>query len=223
MIKAVYFDMDGVLTDSLIAHLKWARRLAGDMGVKIGVPSPEDFKTRVRELSLKISPMEHFLLALGFEECAGGASEIYEREFCDERVDLFPGIEPMLRDLCDRVPLGVITANTRRAMESALSPVLELFGDDSWSTWCKDDGGVCSGSKAGALVASAAALEIEPQELVYVGDQSSDMRAADEAGCPFVGVTYGWGFERQDRTSDLRLVESVGGLGRALRSLLKPA
>jgi phosphoglycolate phosphatase-like HAD superfamily hydrolase len=44
-----------------------------------------------------------------------------------------------------------------------------------------------------SLLAAASCLAVAPGHMAYVGDTHFDMRAANAAGCPCLGVTLGYG------------------------------
>src|SRR5262245_46624750 len=68
MMRAVNFDFDGVLVDSLPAHLRYCRRIAQDFRLPIEIPPPDEFKDRVIRTGMVISPMVHFFRAVGFPD-----------------------------------------------------------------------------------------------------------------------------------------------------------
>ena len=191
-LKAVFFDVDGVLLDSLPQHLKIAGDKSRQYGLSISIPGPDQFRAMIAAGAV-VSPMVEFFLALGFSKKDAEVSVAdYEREFQkDYRPPAFPGIDSALDDISAAgLKIGLVTANVRANTEPALGVSFRhfdrrlLFFRDSYDpprskTWCLAEG--------------ARILGCSPSECIYIGDQPADIEAASQAGCRFLGVTYGWG------------------------------
>jgi phosphoglycolate phosphatase len=203
--RAVFFDVDGVLVDSLPQHLQMCHDKAVEFGLKLRIPSVDEFRQLVRR-GTKVSPMRYFFIAVGFpEDLAARAVADYEREFIQRyRPKMFPGADKMLNTLLPpQVPagqkLGHLTSNTRANVVPVLGNAMRYFDErclfffDQYSepkrkSWCLAEGG--------------RSLGLEPKACVYVGDQPADAIAAHEAGVRFLGVTYGWGISEDDKQYD---------------------
>ena len=61
-LRAVFFDVDGVLIDSLPQHLQICRDKAREFGLRLKIPNVDEFRELVRR-GIKVSPMRHFFLA----------------------------------------------------------------------------------------------------------------------------------------------------------------
>src|ERR1700691_3217345 len=66
-LKAIIFDVDGVLIDSLTKHLEFCRAEASALGLNLAIPDPDAFRHMV-QLGTKVSPMEEFFRAVKFPE-----------------------------------------------------------------------------------------------------------------------------------------------------------
>jgi N-acetyl-D-muramate 6-phosphate phosphatase len=199
--RAVFFDVDGVLVDSLPQHLQICHDKAIEFGLNIRIPTVEEFRDLVR-LGTKVSPMRYFFLTVGFpEDFAERAVADYNRDFVQHyRPQTFPGVERMLSALqVAGLKLGLVTSNTRANVVSALGNAMQYFEEDclffhdryeepKTKSWC--------------LVEGARLLGLEPQTCVYVGDQPADAMAAHDAGVRFLGVTFGWGISQDDKQYD---------------------
>jgi len=197
---AAVFDVDGVLVDSLPAHLQMCELLAREYGLPLTVPDDSAFRELVRR-GVTISPMLHFFTAVGFPEAAAARAEAdYEASFATRFApEPFPDVREMLARLTAAgVGLGIVSANTRRNVGRALGPLLDLFAPRRVIT--RDE--MRHGTKADALRTLSVELDLPCECIVYVGDQPSDAAAARAAGCPFIGVTYGWAFARGDERAD---------------------
>jgi len=197
-LRGVFFDVDGVLIDSLPQHLQICRDKAVEFGLKLKIPSITEFRELVRR-GAKVSPMRCFFLTLGFPEyLARRAVADYENEFVRRyRPKVFAGVGKVLTALRNAgLELGLVTSNTRANVAPVLRNALEYFDErclffyDRYTEprikrWCLEEG--------------ARLLAVKPRECVYVGDQPADAIAATEAGTQFLGVTYGWGISESDK------------------------
>ena len=195
-LNAVIFDVDGVLLDSLTPHLAICRDKSEEFGLGLKIPDAEGLKAMVRR-GVVISPMDRFFQAVGFSaEDAARATADYLRDFMRVYAPApFKNVDVSLRTLHDAgLPLGIVTANFRKNIASALGDSMTLF--DAKLIYTHDD--MEGKTKATALREISDKLKEVPGECVYVGDQPADWRASREAGCQFVGVTYGWGISKDD-------------------------
>lgn len=214
MLKVIFFDVDGVLIDSLESHLAICRDKSREFGLSLRIPDAAALRAMVAR-GVTISPMKEFFLAVGFPEpLAERADEDYRREFSKQYpLAPFPGVTMMLEDLAQRgVPLGIVTSNTRAIVESALGKAAEVFRPDLCFT--VDDPRKLG--KAEALRRGAEIAQTSPADAIYVGDQPKDFAAARLAGMQFVGVTFGWGILSGDRR-----FETVDSIDELHNDLLK--
>jgi phosphoglycolate phosphatase len=195
-IAAVFFDVDGVLLDSLAPHLQISADKSRQYGLSLAIPDARSFKDLVRR-GVVISPMKYFFTAVGFpNDLAERADADYQREFAHKYGPKpFPGVDLMLSQIASAgLSLGFVTANTLSNVASGLGGLMKHFHPKCRFT--KDDPRGLS--KPEALLAGAAEQGIAPQNVIYVGDQPRDAEAAREAGTQFLGVTYGWGIGDED-------------------------
>jgi HAD superfamily hydrolase (TIGR01509 family) len=197
-LRAVFFDVDGVLIDSLPQHLQICRDKAMEFGLRLKIPTVDEFRELVRR-GVKVSPMRYFFLAVGFpEDVVKRAVADYEKEFMQRyRPRAFAGVDKMLATLRKTgLGLGLVTSNTRANVVPALGNAMRYFDErclfffdrypePKTKPWCLAEG--------------ARLLGVEPPECVYVGDQPADVTAATEAHTRFLGVTYGWGISLSDK------------------------
>jgi phosphoglycolate phosphatase-like HAD superfamily hydrolase len=196
--RAVFFDVDGVLVDSLPQHLQICHDKAVEFGLKLKIPTVNEFRQIIRR-GTKISPMRYFFLAVGFpDDLTARAVADYQKEFFQRyRPKLFAGTGKMLKTLQNAgLKLGIVTSNTRGNVFPVLGDAMQYFDESclfffdrypepKTKSWCLDEG--------------ARLLHLAPQDCVYVGDQPADAVAAREARVYFLGVTYGWGISQDDK------------------------
>jgi phosphoglycolate phosphatase-like HAD superfamily hydrolase len=211
-IEATFFDVDGVLLDSLEAHLQICRDKSREFNLPLRIPTAAEFRERVRQGAV-ISPMEEFFREVGFpDDLAQRADADYKKNFATRYpVHPFPGAREMLLRLADTgMPMGIVTANTTRIIEAALGEALTVF--DPRCRFTLDDGRNLN--KSQALIAGAAELRVPVTAAIYVGDQPRDFQAARTAGSQFLGVTFGWGISQHD--SHFPIVDSLQEMERFL-------
>jgi phosphoglycolate phosphatase len=205
-IKAVFFDIDGVLLDSLPQHLRICRDEAAKFGLNLTIPSVEEFR-HIVSTGTKVSPMLYFFLAVGFpEDIAKLAVEDYDRDFADHyRPNMFPSVDDVLSQLHHSgLKIGLITSNIRANVEPVLGDLMRYFENSClfyFDRYPEPE------SKSWCLREGARLLNIDTRHCIYVGDQPGDALAAQEADAQFLGVTYGWGITKRD--TRYRKVDSV--------------
>lgn len=215
-LRAVFFDIDGVLIDSLPQHLQICRDKAKEFGLKLRIPTVDEFRELIRR-GTKVSPMRCFFLAVGFPEAiADRAVADYEREFMQRyRPKAFTGVPKLLATLRKAgLEIGLVTSNTRVNVTPALGDSMKYF--DPRCLFFFDRYPVPK-PKPWCLLEGARLLGVEPRECLYVGDQPSDAAASFDAGVGFLGVTYGWGISDEDTQyilakSVLEITEKLIGL-----------
>jgi len=207
---AVLFDVDGVLLDSLPAHLKICEDLSREYGLNLKIPSQPEFKEKVRG-GTRISPMEYFFLAVGFgSESAKKADVRYKETFhATYKPAPFPRVHETLKALHDDgIRMGIVTSNVKANVVAALGGSIDCFHADC--IFSKDRTGDVPKSKA--IASAMKVLQVSPAETIYVGDQRPDWQAAKDAGVDFLGVAYGWGLSDEDK--DIPIVGEVSEIYR---------
>src|SRR5271156_5345174 len=130
-LRAVFFDVDGVLIDSLPQHLQICRDKAKEFGLRLEITNVNEFRELVRR-GIKVSPMRYFFLAVGFPgDLAKRAGADYEKEFMQRyRPRAFAGVDKMLDTLRRaRLDLGLVTSNPRANVAPALGSAMEYFDE----------------------------------------------------------------------------------------------
>jgi phosphoglycolate phosphatase len=212
-VKAVLFDVDGVLLDSLPEHLKICRDKATEFGLKLTIPTIEEFRGLV-SAGAKVSPMLYFFLAVGFPlDLAQRADEDYRKEFATKYPPkAFLGVDAMLGKLhAAGLSLGLVTSNIQANVEPALGEAMKYFDERCLFFF---DRFPEPRSKSWCLSESAHVLKLAPSQCIYVGDQPGDAAAALDAQTQFLGVTYGWGITKNDKR--YQSVDSVSEIAQLL-------
>ena len=206
-IDAIFFDLDGTLTDPKVGITRCIHHALGELGV-----TPPD----ADDLTWCIGPplLESFMTMLSDDALATVALNHYRARFSEVGLfenQLYDGVPEVLRWLSGRgVSLFVATSKpqvyAQRIVEhfglaaffkGVFGPTLQ--GDRARKTdllrWALDEIGV----KAGAAI--------------MVGDRSHDIVRATDNGMRAVGVLYGYGSrEELEATGAQLLVSSPGEL-----------
>lgn len=192
--RAAIFDLDGTLTDTLdlvIAAVNAA--LSPVWGLE---RTPEE----IRRL---FGPTEEGLIARATEVGREAARERFFRYYEDEhdaRARIFPGVPDMLQQIAaGGHPIAVVTNKGSRSTEITLRR-LGLTGFVA-AIATGDDVEHPKPDPAGILRVLAA-MEVDADSAIYVGDSPSDMRAARAAGVLAVGVGWSSGL-RLDALADV--------------------
>jgi len=211
--EAVVFDLDGVLIDSQLDYRRMReaiRELLREAGVEL-----EGFD------GLKIWEMlnlaHHRYLNLG------GREEDWRRlmKRIDEtlsqielealpRVKMNPEAPEVLRALRARgLKIGVATRSCRLYAERSLERVgLRRYVD---ALLARDD---VQHPKPDPrhLLAVIELLKVDPSEVLYIGDTTTDLEAARRAGVPFLGFLTQTEWSRRLLEEDCQVIENLGEL-----------
>lgn len=190
MVRAVVFDLDGVITDSTGHHLLSWQQAAAEKGLELGPEIHEQLKGLTRQASLDVilgSQKRQF----SDEEKASilQRKQQYYQEFVERMTvgDMLPGAEQLLRQIKARGrKLGVASASKNASLileRLSLRPLFDVVVDGNQIAKSKPDPEVYS--KALDL------LGVRPFEAVAVEDAAAGVAAAKAAGMWCVGVGSG--------------------------------
>jgi phosphoglycolate phosphatase len=181
-IKAILFDFDGTIADTRDVFIKIVNRLAPEFGYQ---PVSQEKIEQLQKLSSReiIKQSEISLVQIPFLLKRVKAELSHEIE----GLKTFDGLADCLYSLKEQgYKLGIATSNSQKNVrafleENDLAPVFEfiysgipLFGKHQIiNKFLKHQG-------------------LQPQEIVYVGDETRDINSAKKSGVKAIAV--GWGF-----------------------------
>jgi len=209
MFKAVLFDLDGVILDSVETHLSYMSHCANLVGVSF-FDSLKDFLVGdgykfvsdggdalisiYRDFLSRPVHFSQYFNDLGVDWSSNSQlfGEHYKRVMNSGAVKLFPDSVSALKSLNKNHKIGLVTSSYREVVLKKLGDIFKKLGADFVF-----DSMVCYGEAPTkpsplGILKCLSELGVKPCESVYVGDMISDAIAASGAGVSFIGVTYGY-------------------------------
>lgn len=180
--RSVIFDFDGTIADTLDEARKVYNHLALEYALRqVGAEEVPDLRHfSLKELLSHLGIPKHRVPILLVRATSLLRANI-------GRIPLIPGMATLLPALRDRAHcFGILTSNTASNVELFLDAhsLTELFRFVSSTSKLS--------GKAKHLRAIQKTFSIRGEEILYVGDEIRDIRAAKKAGVAMAAVT--WGF-----------------------------
>ena len=197
MIKAVIFDLDGTLVDSL-QDLCDSTNFALQ---KFGFPTHEVQKYKyfvgdgIPKLIERVIPKESFNKEI-HKKVLAAFMERYREHYLDKTAPYNGVKESLAALLAAKVKLAVVS---NKADEMAPRVVNKLFSGEFTSVTGKREDYPLKPNPALTLKVIED-LGVKPCECAFLGDSGMDMATAKNAGCVAVGVL--WGFRTRDELLD---------------------
>ena len=190
-ISVVLFDVDGTIVDSAPAVMNAFRDALSDYDL----PIPDDQRLR----TYVGPPLWYSFSDLGYEgellaNLVSGYRARYQAHYLDP--EPFPGVIELLHDL-HRAGIPLATATSKQA-PMALAQMEHLGLSEVFDVIAGATPDPAS-SKATVIREALTRLEargVDTSHPVIIGDSIWDVRGAQEAGIPVIGV--GWGYATED-------------------------
>lgn len=187
-IKAVILDLDGTLLDTLADIGTGANFALCQFGYQ--AHPLEEYRALIghgiKTLLSKALPAD------ATQEDVEKVNSVYQQYYpahCTVYTDYFPGTMEFLRKLEEKgLRLAVLSNKTEATCKKV---VLHYFPDVPWAFVWGNDGRRPLKPKKEAGILACEVLNLQPDEIVYVGDGDSDMEFAKAVGFVAAGVTWG--------------------------------
>lgn len=192
--KAVIFDLDGTLADSVESIAYCANKALEQLGYE-GFDT-ETFKRFAGDGSKKLLErcLEHRGDAklLHFDELDRTYKELFA-QFCTYHVRPYEGIVQLLSDLKDKGMKLAVLSN--KPHERAVEVVHSLFGENCFDLIVGQRDDRKRKPAPDGVYYIADQFHVPVSEIIYVGDTNTDMQTGKSAGAFTVGVL--WGFRER--------------------------
>lgn len=184
--KAIIFDLDGTLINSLKYHFLAFKDLLLEYGIKIdgshlrnliGLPTEQIFKVIKKKYKLKFN----------LEDLREERRYHYFK-FLGRRDIVFPGVKKKLRKLRLRYKLAIATGSSNVILIHSTDKDFQGFFDCIVTI----NDSVKGKPNPEQLLIAARKLKVDPRECLVIGDSIYDGLAAKRAGMDFFGVTSGY-------------------------------
>ena len=194
-IRALAFDLDGTLVDSLPGLASAIDNMLTDL--QLPVAGAERISTwigngadimveRALTWAQNQAPQESVLRE---------ARVLFDNHYANSVEAgsvLYPQVQETLAKLAEnKVPLAIVTNKPT----PFVAPLLRSLGIDTYfSLVIGGDDVAAKKPHPAPLFMVLGKFGLLPQELLFVGDSRNDILAAKAAGCPCVGMTYGYNY-----------------------------
>ncbi len=194
MKKAVIFDLDGTLSDSIHSIKYCADRAVAAFG--IGPFTEQQYKYFVGDGAANL--VRRALAAGGdeegvhFQEAFARYKEIF-RENCMYQVVPYGGIRELLAALKEKGVKIAVLSNKPHA--ETVNVIESLFGKDYFDVIQGQKENVAIKPSPEGVFQILGQLGLEAEEVLYLGDTSTDMKTGKSAGAFTLGAL--WGFRER--------------------------
>ncbi len=208
MKKAVIFDLDGTLTDTIASIKISADKAVGKFG--FGPFSEEQYKYFVGDGAATL--IERCLVAGGdtelkyFEEAFKEYQKVFE-EYCMYKVEPYAGIRELLAALKEKGVKPAVLSN--KPHERTKEVISTIFGDDCFDEVRGQMESVAKKPSPEGVFKILESFDMRPEEVLYLGDTGTDMQTGKAAGAFTIGALWGFREEKELRENHAdALIES---------------
>ncbi len=193
-LKAVVFDLDGVITDTAHLHFLAWRSVAQE----IGITFDEVFNEELKGIS-RMDSLQRILRHGGKEgvfnnkQClalAGKKNDLYVQSLASlTQASLLPGIREVLAEIRAanvKIGLASVSLNAPAILHAlAIHTAFDFCADASRIAYSKPDPEI--------FLAACAGLNVRPEEAIGIEDAAAGVEAINAAGMLSVGIGPGLG------------------------------
>ncbi|WP_066645068.1 HAD family hydrolase [Christensenella timonensis] len=207
MIKAVIFDLDGTLLDTLASLVKTGNQMLSDLGLE--EQASDQYRYFVGDGMITL--VKRALIAAGdkqlahFEEGARLFRAYFEK-WCSFDVKPYDGIVDLLAGLRERHIKTAVLSNKPHAQ--TLEVIGGYFGDTMFDVVRGQMDSVPKKPDPAGADIIVREFGVAPEECLYVGDTDVDMKTGRAAGLYTVGVLWGFRTEGELRENGAMAIAS---------------
>ena len=202
MIKAVIFDMDGVIVDSEPLHKAVERQMFVDLGIDVPLERQHAF-TGTSNAIMWTQLKAEYHLPESVETYVNMKEERYLRLLrIDTTISLIPGVEAALRSLFERgIPVGLASSSSLENIRI----ILERFNLNRYfRAVTSGEEVLLSKPNPDVFLLAAKRMGIQPTDCLVIEDSANGVKAAKSAGMFCVGLKVD-----EHNHQDLSLADSV--------------
>lgn len=190
--KAIIFDLDGTLTDTLVDLAASANHALASMGMpQRSIEEVRQFVGNgVRKLIERAVPTG--TSEADFERCFANFRQYY-LVHCQDNTCLYPGVASMLQELKGK---GLKLAIVSNKLQSGVDELYRAYFQDLVDVAIGEREGIVRKPAPDMVEIALSELGVTKEEAVYVGDSEVDVLTAQNSGLPCISVL--WGFRDRD-------------------------
>lgn len=184
MIKAVLFDMDGLLVDTELLNVAVVTKVCDELGISL---TPEEKHYCASGITNKKFYTELFNnrnLKFELNEILNKTFKTYD-ELLKTEVKSFLGAINLPKILSGKYKLGLVSGSTKNQVNIILS---KLAIENLFKVVVTADDITSSKPDPGGYILAANKLNISPQECLVLEDGEQGVKAAKSAGMKVIGV-----------------------------------
>lgn len=207
--KAVLFDIDGTLLNTRDGVLSAVRKTLTDKGFR-------DIRKDEEHLFIGPPIQKSMMSVFGItkdeaQEFANDFRVTYRSHEYLFRAEPYDGIIKLLGDIKE-AGLKIAVATYKR--EDYAIEIMEHFKVTDYAQVVHGADNFNKLTKADIIRKCIADLGIDdPSEVIMVGDSDNDAIGAEGIGCPFIGVTYGFGFTCDEDVTQYNNIGAAASAG----------
>lgn len=202
MIKYIVFDFDGTLADTFDVIKNIAMNEYSEYDIDVELFKSEGAKGMLKMLNIPRWKIPGMIL------------NVTNKLRNSKNIKLFPGIVDLLINLKKDYKIGILSSNSKEI----INDTLKEYDIENLFEFVYSESSLFG--KHSVLKRMCSKHNIDPLEVIYVGDEDRDIIAAKKANLKSIAVT--WGFnskEKLSRENPDYLVDSPMQILEALQSL----
>jgi len=184
MIKAVLFDLDGVLVDSEVHSTKASDQVLADVGIYLtdderklvyGRRTIDNYKRHIKNRGLDLDP----------DELLSRKTQVYKK-LIKGKLEPLPGAIELVKKLKEsKIKICVVSSSTLERVEASLNEVGLL-----WEFPVIISGNCCSKGKPDPepFIIASEKLQVKPKECLVIEDAEAGIKAAKSAEMRCIAV-----------------------------------